>query len=1114
MYSLFDSKKFYLGTILGLLGASVVHNASGEMNPEALSHDVAFKNEVGSACKSVEVRRVLGFTPLGDNKLVNGSFELGLGPSGYFPGYRIEYVSYSAGDIEAYKNPPPLPKVVSNEKHSGSKSLCIEMLSGRQKALLYVAPPNLLKVSDDTEHHFSLWVKASRTGLVSTVNINKAAKNNNFKKQKNKAVGTEWQKISGTFLVNLDTSTEHASRKAPSVRLDISSKSDAPYKIWIDDVIWSFNTASEVTASGPVEVAFTPISRQGSVLADRPHTLSWNVKASQARKVETTLYLRDITRNCLTTHILQKKVNLTDSVLSDKSSPLLLKRGHYLAILAVKDMVDGEIIATAKQRFSVMSDLFNLPRTVGYDSGAMYYFEEPFAFCWRGPWSIEEQYKMNAFNGCFIMRDLNTWLSLEPEKGKYDWPLFDLQYNAAHKYRCGFMHELPGVPFKIRPADYKKAIKTGDRKNFNWIIHDGILLGEKKRIVTDEWVPDFKNETFWFAPKKETLKVCREFTNRYKDKGLFVVEFKNECNAMTPANIYIDKVMKLTYPVFKEVAPNLPVITNNTGGNSTKYLEEITKLGGLKYMDGFSFHPYAHADLKRDSLADVRIYRDFADKHAKGTFYLGQTEVMHLSPSGTIARMLSDWVGGGRWSAGMHWRNLSAAEHGAVTYHRNTGPMAPSQTAVLLNGMNRVLAGAKLVGSVKQFNDVLIGLFERELAGGGKEYIAALIAAQKDDRAALIENINFSRIPFVAYDQTGEAFKMDINRSVLIANEVFYLVSSSKALVKAFKKAERRWVLFADNKKYSKIGTDDSVVAANKLFFGDRPFTISCHLTEWKGGGCYSLAARAKPSKVKPVDVQVGSNNISLASIGGGKYKYLATAVYSSSARKAVFIVSTSGVSTISFYNNGKHVIKNAKIKEGVIGEKWNKVLVSLQRGENRLEMLLLPSAKNSYIRTALIQPINEAVGKVVSEKEEYKNRTVNPGVTLELVNANLDKGDLLTGLIDGNQVMNVTFRKGKGDVVPELRFEFADKKSYVINQYFFIPRLKRGAAAWSFDGSNDKSTWDTLHKVRNFDNSKKRVKYTMAFENTKAYKFYRFALTKADKVMTYKEFSLHYVPR
>ena len=1089
------------------------------------AEDTVFKNvpltgkrlviNPGTVCGSKEVSEVLRFVPLGENKIINGSFELGLGPFFVFPGYRVVENQYDSASMTAYKNPPPLPKVVDDEKHSGAKCLRLEARGSHQIPLFYITPPNLLNTTTKTTHYFSFWAKASRK-VSMMVFRPRGTLNGRY------IIGTEWTKVSGHFtLVPSDSAT--LTWRAPPLRFSFQpgkaeiGKPGKPLIVWVDDIKWSFDKPAKEQASGPVEAIFLPITRQGYVLSGKQYILSWRVKSAVDKTVKTVLYIRDVSRDSETRKLPEKELSLSaGAVVTGKSVPLALKKGHYLALLAVRDAESGKLLAVARQRFSVLCNLLELPRTVDFNTGAMYYFRPPYAYCARGPWSLDEQYKLTALCGGFVIRDLHTWENVEPEEGKYDWGKLDLAMAAAHKYRIGFMHEMPAMPFGVTAADYKRY-KGGFYGKGLWRLKRGELLGERRRVADNTWVPSFKNTTFWFAPLDAQIKFIRAYFKRYRGKGVNSIEYMNEVCAMTSPKYYIEKVMKPLYHVFKECAPELPVLTNNTGNAGIKYLKDVVDLGGAKYMDGLTYHPYPHPDLARGSLENVRMYRKAADEWIGKKFLLGNTEVMTLSPISSMERTLSDWVGGGRWSIGEHWRDLFAIEHSAEYAWFNTGPMAPSLKAVYLNGLNYVLAGARLLGSVQSFNDVIVGFFEKDIPSlNRKEYVVVLDAAWKKNRSALLENVDLSKVKdIVAYDETGEPcapfMVLDDESAVLVPHRTLYLASSSRALVDAFSNVRRRWVFDAGFKLYDISPMDVSREVAARIYYGDAWFDNLCVLGEWKvstGDLPDELTEATSILKADPI-----SGNIKVGGIDGGAVKRLTGAVYSHTSREYDLRYSTLDVKSISLLVNGKRILSDAKPKEGTLGETWNDTRVQLKAGRNIIDIHVVPKSRYALVRVALRIPPVETQCTAPFLVSSAISRLRSPGVELELQNIVYLSHSVPKSLFDRNLSTKCSFRlaRGRNAKGPSiLVFAMADHRPHVVDGYLLAP--DRSPTGWCFEGSNDKMNWTLLDEKKNFK-SKKRIKVRRVLDNKTPYRYYRLVLTEAPPVISFHEIDLYYHP-
>jgi len=950
--------------------------------------------------------------------------------------------------------------------------------------MLNICVPYLGKGVGKRTLALSLWIKASEPGTRYDISVQGAG---GSLKRRNKSVPTEWTRITGTLTFE---------NGWPGVRLDIHPGKNTPAKVWIDDVTWSLEKPADYAAPA-AEILLTPVSSNGIVFQGKKTTISWSVRGALKRAVVTELYLRDATRGGNTTRLTRKKASIspTPSTLSFECPPL--PPGEYMLAVVARDASTKEILAQDHQLLAVLTDLRKIPKTIGFDAGGMFVFDEPLGFFHRGINSLDDLYQVNALVGCRMIRDLHIWEKIEPEYKKRDWPYFDYLMGVAHKYGCGFMFDIPGVPFKIHGGQLKKV-----KKNGYWPVVHGHLLGLKKKLLDeknlreDEFVAINKSDTFWYPEIDYTRAFCKEFMGRYKDKALWVVEYKNEVNAMVPAKINVEKFMSPIYQTMKKAAPNVPVTVNNTGGSKFIYLERLIDAGGLRYMDGFTFHPYEHGTLLFDSLDNVRKYRDYLDHLSpRRKLFLGQSEILFLKTF-TTQRTLSDWVGGCRCSCGIPWRCLYASIHGAYNKWHDTGPLMPGINGVHLNGINAVLSGARLVGGAKGIPRTLVGFFEKTASGGAKKYVAAVCAEYRAGKALALRSPSLANLRCRAYDICGAECRVPIiGDTLLLSEKTVYLVSDTPNLFKALSATKHEWVNYAQARS-----PVQGASITNLIMTGTPPSDNVSILDFWKS----APAAKAAPGQSLPakrVQVSPITGNVRLSP--GKPLVYLATTVYSVKKVMKSLAVSSSGVAGFYLFVNGKSVGKKALPSKTRLGEDWVEFPVPLNAGANKVELFLKTKTANPIAR-ASIRPLPKwrmANLAGMNSLSQAIDRTFAPGVSVHMDDAKLPSREKSEGayarigldslLLPPTDVSYIIC-KGNKKGTPVLRFEFVDGKAYVVNKYVVYPRVSWFPKNFEFQGSNDGSNWTTLDKMRNFI-SKKRQHIEKSFNNTKPYKMYRF---------------------
>jgi len=1053
-----------------------------------------------------EAVEVYLFTPKGKIKNNNGSFELGVGTSDVFPGYQYLYWPYHTNLLENLKHPPPLPDAVVGEHHSGTKSLCLTLDNKDRVMQLHLRPP-LIKLEDRAKSmHLSLWIKASKPGATCSFRFFGAG--SSLGRYRNKGIDTKWTRIQGTVSVNGD---------GPGIRMEFGAGAAAPGKIWIDDIVWSFEDSDYATPSA--EILIDPLSRDSLVFVGKPLKFSLKFRGDAGKKVRTELYLRDNIRDGLTTRLMSTQKTLAGKIASESFICPPLRRGIYMAAAVVRDAATGEVIAQDHQRFVVLTDLRELPPPADFVAGGMYIFKEPLGFSSRGVWSMRDMFRINAQLGCRVIRDLHTWEKLEPLYGKRDWAFYDFLMDSASKYKCGFMLDIPGVPFKVGRNGVERA-----RKQKKWYVEKGRghLMGGKykpileKTLKNEDFVALTKNDTFWMPEPSYMKDFCRDFLARYKNRGLMAVEYKNEVSAMVPPDYNVEHIMKPLYPVMKKAAPNIPLLVNNTGGSKLKYLQGLVDAGGLKWMDGFSFHPYDWNTLRFDSLENVLMYRHYLDKVSPGRhMQLGQTEEVFLYSLG-IQRVLSDWAGGCCWSAGVPWRSFYGREHASYIGWHNTGPLTPSEFGLFANGMYTVLAGAKRIGCSETVPNTIVASFEKPASGGGKEYVVALCTAYKPGKAMLLTDVKLDGLRCKAYDATGE--RIPIPKGGLILTErPIYISSPDKRVLGLFANPKHKWVYNAHSRVFSE---GNAFPVTQELIAGTPPYVVGCIPGDWEVGagkaGAHGKLLRDESVKLKPCRTLSGSGNLHPKPIAGAEYLYLCSRIWTDGAAGNVVSISACGLRDAALVVNGKRVGKTVVFnKKGRLGVDWTDIPVGLIQGCNKIEVF---SRVRAGVRPALRLKIQPSAGNRLAQllpppvaDKALKDLTRAPGILLasHLLNGGDDdfynpESKLYKLLEDPRLLKYIYYTTNKRNVA-EIFIKFADSAPHVIKAYHFQPRFGRFPPAWKFEGSNDGKRWTTLDSVTGYHQRGKNWIYDKKLDNKTPYKQYRFLIPAAPFMVAWK---------
>jgi len=180
---------------------------------------------------------------------------------------------------------------------------------------------------------------------------------------------------------------------------------------------------------------------------------------------------------------------------------------------------------------------------------------------------------------------------------------------AACVETCDMM-SLAGLGYVRSDFEWKKCQRDKDGA-FEFSQFDKIIADADSRGITV--LPILYDGPGWAHPVHEHLEefrlYIRNMISRYGMK-MPVVEIWNEENSsffwkgMSPTN-YLT-ILKVAYEAVKSVEPRVRVSFGGTAGVPFDFIEEIYRLGGAKYFDILSIHPYTHP-APPEGRMDVQI---------------------------------------------------------------------------------------------------------------------------------------------------------------------------------------------------------------------------------------------------------------------------------------------------------------------------------------------------------------------------------------------------------------------------------------------------------------------------------------------------------------------------
>ena len=731
------------------------------------------------ATLQLDTQTVLDFDHKLPNRIQNGSFELGIGAEPIYFGWKLEEAT---GDL----TPPALPVIDTTTAMEGSASVKIAKIKRNHHVHIDFTPPDISDEYDGSGSFQGYIYTDLKTDCPGKLYVHFP--------MHDQWPTTEWKRYKDMW-----GKTSHTEYDWQSRRIYIYNTSDQECTLWMDGLTWTVDDVGQDQwlRYAPVEAVFLPSRHDGIHFAGKDVVLHYKMNtASDVTRVVAELHLRDLSRggvdlsvdNANAQYIETLTLNNGDVV--DKTINLgHLKRGAYMAHLAFYDPDTKEILGVARERFTVMDDLRNKPAPIDFvvgTHGGLLTFADLHEFSMRGSWSADDFYKTSYITGLRAQRLLPALGTFMPENGVYDLNLVKGAIDAAHDNNCTTILNID--PFRIKNKN--SAAPTGGPGD--WVFQDG-------RDLTNHLGPNSPYNLHALpVDRMQTLygKVASEFGDK-----LLALENVNELNMYYAPEKMGDAVADLFEPVYdivKSNAPNLPVLANFTMDfYGLDFTTNFMGAGGVDHTDGFTYHPYGRTFAyyrnnngnEQPGISFVKQNEGFRDRY-KDTKSLvtGMSEIHGIASKSAVGwdvmqRVLLDWSGGAKFSAGLLPGGLYFLETGNAGAWADTYSKAPGVALVAVNAMNSILGGYELLKRVDWNDDnnhgVLIVIFKKP---GKEAYTAALLQGDFPDKRAVL-NVTLPS-DAVFYDQWGE--QIEPTNPLKLSNEVIYIKTTDSSIISLF----------------------------------------------------------------------------------------------------------------------------------------------------------------------------------------------------------------------------------------------------------------------------------------------------------------------------------------
>lgn len=243
----------------------------------------------------------------------------------------------------------------------------------------------------------------------------------------------------------------------------------------------------------------------------------------------------------------------------------------------------GQILGISTARFAVID-----PPAPEHATG-----KSPFAVCYelakRPPWVVEREAPVLALMGVHWTRYFGSFLQ------GFSKPMPE-NYVAAIKKQVE-----PLINAGIRPIACMHPIpENAKKKIIDLETSDQQTLKEYGEHIREIVKPLKKEIKYWEILNEPNLW-------RFK-KGL------KKGSLSVPAIKYF-KILKTAYEAIKSVDPDLQVVGGAVNKIDWDWIEKLLQLGGAKYMDVFSFHPYRSTPDQPNVYPELIKLRALLDKY-------------------------------------------------------------------------------------------------------------------------------------------------------------------------------------------------------------------------------------------------------------------------------------------------------------------------------------------------------------------------------------------------------------------------------------------------------------------------------------------------------------------
>ena len=761
------------------------------------SDDTANSSTQALVTLQISTQDVLDFSHQLPNRIQNGSFELGLGAAPIYVGWKLVKYEERNGDL----TPPDYPTIDTTTATEGNASLKIPNIRRCEVAHIDFRPPDVsdefveVNASGETnkfQGYMYVDIKTDHPGKVRV-----QLPHNTIVRP-----GVEWTRYEAKMKTTVHRVSDYQLR-----RVNIFNDGDEDATVWFDGFVWCVNENDDALDHwirySHVEAVFLPERDDGIHFVDRDVILNYRMNADETvTNVVAELHLRDISRDGEDLSLSQPNAQYVEALTVTNGEVIgrtinlhHLKRGAYMAHLAFYDPATKQILGVATEYFTVIEDLSNHPAPVdfyvGTHQGGLLTFAKRYEFSARGSWSADDFYKTCYLVGLRTQRLLVNVRTIMPTKDYCTLNHVKGAIEAAHRNGCSSFLCL--TPFH----GIKTDAELPEGGPGDWIYHLGHNVREKFNKDRDRDI--------YVMPVDKMKMEYDKIASAFGDK-MIALEQVNELNLFVKPELMSNAVNELFVPIYdvvKKRAPNLPVLVDITmdfyGCDFTTHFMDG---GGVKYSDGFTYHPYAKTFIYYNEpnpnrtngwvttgIKFMKRLQGYVDRYKDQKHLItGMTEIHGPASKYGIGwdvmqRIMLDWSEGALFSSGILPGGLYFMETGNGSCWTETYTRAPGIPLVAVNAMYTILGGYKMLKRVDWDDDdnycVLIIIFKKP---DQDSYAVAFAQGDFGDKIALVEAPLPSDAVF--YDQWGEEITPEM--PLKLSTEITYMKTDDASVVDLF----------------------------------------------------------------------------------------------------------------------------------------------------------------------------------------------------------------------------------------------------------------------------------------------------------------------------------------